>query len=251
MSPMSLSGKKIAVTGASSGIGRAVAQECARFGAEVVLFGRNAERLRETQEAMCSPQSHLAVVCDFTREKDLAPILDDVVADGKRLDGLVHCAGIPGVMPLKALSEERLHAVMEVNFYSFVTLVRFFSRPKYSNTRSSIIGISSSVILHPRKCELGYVASKAAMEAACKVMALELASRETRVNCVSPGSVRTEMIRRIQDEQESSDMLESIADRAIFGWQDAVDIADVCAFLLSDLSRSITGQILRADGGYL
>lgn len=250
MEPMSLAGKKIVITGASSGIGRATAIYCAGLGAKVVLLDRNQEGMEKTCCAM-SGEGHSTFLQDLSKDEGFEDLFDSMISDGQKLDGMVHCAGIPGVMPLKSLTQERLHTVMGINFYSFVELSRYFTKKKYSNDAGSIVGISSSVVLHPRMYELAYVASKAAMEAAAQVMALECGKRRIRVNCVSPGSVRTEMIERALAEQSDREALDAAANQAIFGWQQPEDIAKVCAFLLSDMSASITARVIRADGGFM
>lgn len=249
LNPMSLENKKILVTGASSGIGRATAIYCAELGAQVILLGRSQERLEETNGAMVG-SGHMILVQDLGKNENLTPLFDNMVSDGKKLDGFVHCAGISYVMPLKTLTRERLHHVMNTNFYPFIDLSRLFVKKKYSYDGASIIGISTALVSYPRKYELGYIASKAAMESAVQVMAMECGSRKIRVNCISPGNVRTEMVERIMEEQDNREMLEQTAQRAILGWQSPEDIAKVCAFLLSDASAAITARVIQADGGF-
>lgn len=251
INPMSLEGKKILVTGASSGIGRAVAIYCSRLGAQVILLGRNQERLEETRDAMCRKEEHGLVTQDLSKDADLTPLFDEMRPDGKKFDGLVHCAGISCIVPLQALSRNHLHMVMCTNFYSFIELSRFFAKKKYSNNGASIIGISSALTINPRKYELAYIASKAAMEAAVPVMAMECGDRKIRVNCIAPGNVLTSMIKTIMEEQGNRETLDAIASRSISGWQEPEDIAKVCAFLLSDASLAITAQVIRADGGFM
>ena len=249
LNPMSLENKKILVTGASSGIGRATAIYCAELGAQVVLLGRDQERLEETLRAM-NGGNHMVLMQDLGKDEDVTPLFNSMVADGIKLDGLVHCAGISYVMPLKSLTRERLHSVMNTNFYSFIELSRLFVKKKYSCDGASVVGISGALVSHPRKYELGYIASKAARESAVQVMAMECGDRRIRVNCVSPGNVRTEMVERIMEEQGNRELLEQTAQRAILGWQQPEDIAKICAFLLSDASTAITARVIQSDGGF-
>lgn len=246
---MFLNAKRILVTGASSGIGRATAICCAAYGARVILTGRNAERLDETRKALVG-DGHLPILAELTNDAEIARLFDEVCAEGAKLDGVVHCAGISCVMPLKALTRERLHKVMNVNFYSFTELIRLFIRKKCSNDGASIIGISSALTLYPRPYELGYTASKAAMEAAVPVIAAECAQRRIRVNCVAPGNVKTEMSEQNMRELDNAEAVEAMVDHSLFGWQKPEDIAELCAFLLSDKASTITGRVIRADGGY-
>ena len=173
-----------------------------------------------------------------------------MTVNGRKLDGLVHCAGIPGVMPLKSLTVNRLQEVMSVNFYSFIELSRIYLKKKNSNDGGSIVGISSVLAIRPREYELAYVASKAAIEATVPVIAMESVKRRIRVNCIAPGPVATEMVANAAKEYDNREFQEQGTKRTLLGWQQPEDIAKVCAFLLSDASCAFTAQVLRPDGGY-
>lgn len=247
--PMLLDGKKIMVTGASSGIGRATAIYCAELGAQVVLLGRSKKRLEVTLSNMPG-EKHITLSCDFSETIDGDALFDKIVADGIKLNGLVHCAGIPCVMPLRSLSYKRLNHVMNVNFYSFIELVRTFVKKKYSNDKASIVGISAALVSHPRIYEMGYIASKAALEAVVPVMAIECQKRNIRVNCIEFGNVYTEMMDHIIKENDNKEIVEQFASKSILGWQKPEDAAKICTFLLDDASACITASIIQADGGY-
>lgn len=249
MNPMDLTGKTVLVTGGSSGIGRAVAVCCSRLGAKVAVTGRSAERLEETRTRL-SGGGHLALVWDFSRKEDLEPFFKSILSEAGKLDGMIHCAGIPGVIPLRALSRKQLEPVMEVNFYSFVELVRQFGKKRYSRDGASVVALSAALIRRPRPYELAYIASKAALEAAVPVMSMELRNRKIRINCVSPGAVRTEMLERLAEDLDNRKFLESGGGQAV-NWQTPEEIADVCAFLISDAASAITGRNILADGGFL
>lgn len=249
MNPMDLTGKTILVTGASSGIGRAAAVLCAQLGAKVIASGRDQQRLDETKSRL-EGDDHIALAQDLSCQDGLEPFVKEIVSLAGKLDGLIHCAGIPGVMPLKALSRSRLENIMAVNFYAFVELVRQFGKRRYSRDGASIVGISAALIRRPRPYELAYIASKAALEAAVPVMAMELKERKIRVNCVSPGAVKTEMLERLAEEFDNRNMLEREAQSSILGWQSPEEIAKVCAFLMSDAASAVTARIVPADGGF-
>lgn len=249
MNPMDLTGKTILVTGASSGIGRAAAVLCAQLGAKVIASGRDQQRLDETKSRL-EGDGHIALAQDLSCQDGLEPFVKEIVSLAGKLDGLIHCAGIPGVMPLKALSRSRLENIMAVNFYAFVELVRQFGKRRYSRDGASIVGISAALIRRPRPYELAYIASKAALEAAVPVMAMELKERKIRVNCVSPGAVKTEMLERLAEEFDNRNMLEREAQSSILGWQSPEEIAKVCAFLMSDAASAVTARIVPADGGF-
>lgn len=243
-----LASKTVLVTGASSGIGRATAQCCARLGARVVVTGRDLARLEETRASL-EGEDHWALPQDLT--EPLEPFFQTILQKAGKLDGMVHCAGLPGVIPLKVLGRTKLEQIMAVNFYSFVELVRQFGKRRYSRDGASVVALSTVLIQKPRPYELAYISSKAALEAAVPVMAMELAKRSIRVNCVSPGAVRTEMIERLAEELDNRDFLESLSQSSILGWQTPEEIAGVCAFLLSDSASAITARCVRADGGFI
>lgn len=139
--PMELTGKTILVTGASSGIGRATAVVCSELGARLVITGRNRERLRETF-GMLSGKGHMQILQDLSCEEGLDVFFSHVTGQAGKLHGLIHCAGIAGVIPLKVLSRKALEHVMATNFYSFVELVRQFGKKKYSHDGASVVGVS-------------------------------------------------------------------------------------------------------------
>lgn len=247
---MKLTGKTVLVTGASSGIGRAAALRCAQLGASVAITGRDSTRLAETER-------QLAAACCASITQDLAcpegldSFFQTIVSRTGKLDGLIHCAGIPGVIPLRALTRSRLEEVMAVDFYSFVELVRQFGKKRYSRDGGSIIGISAVLARRPRPYELAYISAKAALEAAVAVMAMELKDRKIRVNCVSPGAVKTEMLERLSEELGNHDFLERTAQTSLSGWQSPEEIARICAFLICDASSSINAKNIQADGGWI
>lgn len=248
INPMDLTGKRILITGASSGIGRATAIYCAKLGARLVITGRDERRLEDTKHAL-EGQGHQMLLQELACREGLDMFFQSIAEETGALDGMVHCAGIPGVIPLKALSRQKLEQVMEVNFYSFVELVRQFGKKKYSRDGASIIGISTASVKRPKAYEIAYIASKAALEAAVPVMAMELKKRRIRVNSLCPGYVRTEMVEKVVAELGTKERMEDSAQTAILGWQTPEDIAKVCAFLLGDGAAAITACNLQADGG--
>jgi len=247
--PLDFAGRKILVTGASSGIGRATAIYLSKLGAQIILSGRNEERLNETMLQL-SGGNHQILSVDLSKEEELSPFFDQMVQDGIKLNGMVHCAGIPYVMPLQSLSKKRLSDVMETNFFPFIELVRQYVKKKYSSG-GSIVCISSILSVQPRAYETGYIASKAAMNAAVTSLAFELAKKGIRINGILAGNIMTEMVQETIKEYANEENFNKVIEQSLLGLGKPDDIASVCAFLLSDMARFITGRNMYADGGLL
>lgn len=246
--PMDLTGRRILVTGASSGIGRACAVELAALGAELVLVARNEARLAETMGTL-NGSGHQALPFDLANIEAIASLPDLTQARALKFSGLVHAAGVCPLVPLAATSPALMRSTMQINFMAFVELSRQFAKRLYFEDGGSLIAISavSSKIGWPSGS--AYCSSKAALDGFVRVLALELARKRIRANTVCPSYIKTTLLDRIGDEAEKTD-----ADRAAaqpLGMGDAKDVAHVVAFLMSDASRFITGTNLVVDGGYL
>lgn len=238
-------GKKILVTGASSGIGRCLAKLLAENGDSVVLVARNSEELEKTRGMMKNPERHICISADITDASCYAGLFDRAVSDGKKLGGLVHSAGISKVTPLRGMSPDKISEIFNINFNAFLILVSYYAKNKYSDG-GSIVGISSANAHYPQKCMSVYAASKAALEAAVRTMAIELNDKHIRINAVIPGAVNTEMTSVID-----KDALDAIYAKQLLGCGEPIQIAKVIRFLLEDDSSFITGRALYADGGLL
>jgi len=241
------SGRKILVTGAASGIGKATAQFLAERGASIVGLDLNLDGLAKLQEELMGKGLHFVGIETNLQSDNLENAFVRATEDGVKLTGLVHCAGISSMVPLKSLSMERLHFVMDINFYSFVELTRLYSKKKY-NDGGAIVGISSLAAQLPRAYELPYITSKAAMNAAIPCLAIELADKGIRVNGIMPGVVDTGMISAQQTEAQRQ-FIENMTKKTLLGAAQPTDIASVISFLLGNESRMITGRVIPVDGG--
>jgi NAD(P)-dependent dehydrogenase (short-subunit alcohol dehydrogenase family) len=242
--PFSLENKTILVTGASSGIGRAIAIECSRMGAIVVLTARNEERLNETLSQMHGT-GHIIIPADLSSAEDLNQLIDQSPV----LDGLVNCAGLVKTAIFPFINAEALANVMNVNFTAPTMLSAQLAKKKKFTKNSSIVFISS--ISGVCVCVGGnamYSASKGAVNGMAKNMALELAAKGIRVNCVNPGMVETPIMDEgiISPEQLEEDMKKYPLKR--YGKPEEVAYAVV--YLLSDASSWTTGSNLIIDGGF-
>jgi NAD(P)-dependent dehydrogenase (short-subunit alcohol dehydrogenase family) len=242
--PFSLQGKTICVTGASSGIGRAVATECSRMGATLIITGRNRTRLNETFEKL-DGTGHKQVSGDLQSGDDLKSIVEELPS----LDGLVHAAGIARPVPVAFLTEEIINDVMGINFNAPLIVTQQLLKQKKINRNASVVFISSiSGTLCSSVGGSIYSASKGAVNGLIKGMALDLAPKSIRVNSVTPGMVNTGIFSEgtITDEQLKEDMKRYPLRR--YGKPE--EIAWSVIYLLSDASLWVTGSNLLIDGGY-
>lgn len=240
--PFSLEGKNVLVTGASSGIGRGIAVACSKMGATVVINGRNKERLYETLSLM-EGENHLIAVGDLTDTSTLSAMVETFPI----FDGVVHCAGRGQRIPCKDLRIENVNQVMDVNFLAPVMLQAELLRQKKINKGASIVFVASIASWSPSFGNSVYSASKGAIISYANCLALELASRKIRVNCISPAMVWTDLILKdgIEEEQLKEDEQKYPLKR--YGQPD--DIANLAVYMLSDASTWMTGSNVKISGG--
>ena len=238
----SLENKTILVTGASAGIGREIAVLCAKMGAQVIINGRKRERLKETLELL-EGDGHMVVAGDLTLPEER----DALVEALPLLDGVVHCAGIGHRLLCKSIAESDVDLVMGINFKGPIMLQSSLLKNKRINKSASIVFITSMASQSPRYGNALYSASKGALISYANCLGLELASRQIRVNCISPAMVRTELILRdgISEEQ----LLEDEKKYPLKRYGQPEDVAALAIYLLSDASSWMTGSDLKITGG--
>lgn len=245
----SLKGKRIVVTGASSGIGRQCAISCSRMGAQVILISRNTNRLIETLELM-DGADHLIIPYDLTNTGELSSIASKILTEGGgKIDGIVHCVGISATLPLKLVTNEELWKLFSVNVFGAINLTRELFKPKYSNNGSSIIFIASIMGVVGERGKMLYSMTKGALISGVRSLACELAKREIRVNCISPGAILTPINENLP-HMADPELRAQLESKHPMGLGKTEDIANGCIYLLSNASRWITGQNLIIDGGY-
>ena len=245
----SLSGKNILITGASSGLGRQCAIECSRMGGRVILLGRNMQRLEETLSLLPGEEHR---ICAFDLlESDKIPIrVGELVREMGKLDGVVHSAGVSGIYPINAMTEERMINMLKTNVLSAIELTREAVKKKNFNSEGgSVIFISSVMGVVGEKGKTLYSMTKGALLSGARSLACELASRKIRVNCISPGAVLTPINSQLP-YMANEDARKELTDKHPLGLGDPKDVANGAVYLLSDASRWITGQNLVIDGGY-
>lgn len=237
----SLQGKTILVTGASSGIGRAIAIACAQAGASVVLNGRNVARLNETLSQL-SGDGHIVVPADLTDAAQRQALVERV----PELDGMVQCAGVGNRVPCKAIGEEDIKAVFAPNIEAPILLQAELLQERKIKKGASIVYIASIAARSAVAGNALYSASKAAIIAYANCLALELAPRNIRVNCISPAMVWTDLaLVGASREELEQDQLKYPLKR----YAQPTDIAPMAVYLLSDASSWVTGSNMELTGG--
>ena len=240
--PFSLIGKTILVTGASSGIGRGIAVACSKMGAQVIVIGRNDKRLEETLMMMATGE-HNKIVCDLTNGDEVTTMVNKLPL----LDGIVHCAGVSQRIPCKLLKKDDVDSLMRVNFSSPVILQSELMRQKKIRKDGSIVFIASAAADMPSVSNAVYSASKGALISYAKCLALEVASRKVRVNCISPAMVKTDMI--LRDGIDELQLEEDESKYPLKRYGTPEDIANLAIYMLSDASSWMTGNNVHITGG--
>lgn len=242
--PFSLDGKTILITGASSGIGQATAIECSKLGAKVIITGRNEERLAKTYSQLYG-DGHFMSSLNLNNDSDLS----NFILKLPDLDGLVNAAGIVKTLPFPFVNKNELSNIFEINFFVPVLLSQKLIKTKKLKKESSLVFISS--IEGTETSHIGnsmYSASKGAISAMARNMAVDLAAKKIRVNCVSPGMIETPLIDAgtFTKEQREADM--KLYPLKRYGKPE--EIAYAIIYLLSDASSWTTGSNLIIDGGF-
>ena len=246
---LDLNNKNIIITGASSGIGRQCAITFSKFGANIILIARNKEKLEQTFNKL-NKENHITFAQDLTEYDKLEEIVATAVKKIGRISGFVHSAGIEMILPLKGMQPSYYEKMFAINVIAGFEIAKIISKKKYLDEKgASFVFISSIMGILGQPGRIGYCSSKGALISGIKAMALELAKKNIRVNCVLPGVVKTEMsnemFKRLSEESKKE-----IIDMHPLGLGIPEDIANTSAFLLSNASRWMTGSNLIVDGGY-
>ncbi|NLT01067.1 MAG: SDR family oxidoreductase [Acholeplasmataceae bacterium] len=246
---MTLKNLVVLITGASSGIGKQCAIDVSNAGANVILFGRNRDRLDEVYKNL-SPGNHLAFQVDITDYDKIEPLIEEIVDKVGKISGFVSCAGVESTLPIQALKPNVYKELFSINVIAGFEIARIISKKKFFKTEgASFVFLSSIMSVLGAKGKIAYCSSKSALLAGVKAMALELAPKKIRVNCVSPAIVETEMTQKMFKELPEDSKSELLA-KHLLGFGKPSDISNLVKFLLSDQSRWITGTNLIIDGGY-
>ncbi|MBA4319512.1 MAG: short-chain dehydrogenase [Flavobacterium sp.] len=246
---INLSGKVILVTGASSGLGRAISIQISNQKGILILVGRNESRLKQTLTSL-NGKGHSMFIGDISNFSVIAQIVQTIFEKGYKIGGFVHSAGIEKTLPLKSSDPAVFKEVFDINVFAGFEFARLLSQKNIADPRgASFVFISSVKGKLGAPFNVAYCASKSALIAGSKAIAVELANKNIRSNCVLPGIVNTEMIREFFNSI-SAEAKEKIIKAHPLGLGRPEDIAALVSFLLSDEARWITGAEYIIDGGY-
>lgn len=241
-------GQTYLVTGASSGIGRATSILLAARGAKVALVGRNAEALEATRAQM-DGHGHTIWIKDFLDEDGGKSLPVDVSNEMGKLNGVVHCAGVHAVTPVRSVKPRQVNDLFAANITSALGVISGFRNKRVRAERSSVVLMSSVAGLVGEAGVSAYAASKGAIVSLTKSLALELASEGIRVNCLNPGIVETPMMSKLRSTIGEA-AYEELQRQHPLGLGHPNDVAEAASFMLSEKSRWMTGSAVVLDGGY-
>lgn len=246
---MKFENKTVLITGASRGIGKSIAEEFAKNGANVAFtYLSSVEKGQALEKELGQFGTKIkGYRSDASIFSDAEKLVNDVVADFGQVDVLINNAGITRDTLLLRMSEDQWDEVMRVNLKSAFNLTKAISKPMMKARSGSIINISSVVGVMGNAGQANYAASKAGMIGFTKSIAKELGSRNIRCNAIAPGFIETEMTGELNDEQ----LAEWTKSIPLKRPGQGSDIAKACMFLGSEDSAYITGQVLVVDGGLL
>lgn len=242
--PFSIEGKTIFVTGAASGMGKATAIACAKMGAIVVGADFNAEGLSETMSQL-EGNGHQSFIINLADETTWT----DLLTNAPVFDGIANCAGIANMNPFMFVNRAEFDKVFNINFFGPVLLTKSLIKAKKLHKGGSIVFVASqdgNLIVHAGNSV--YSASKSALVGMSRNMAIDLAPKKIRVNCILPGTTDTPLIRTENVTEESLAEVAKSFPLKRFGTPE--DMAYGIIYLLSDASSFVTGTELVIDGGY-
>lgn len=240
--PFSLEGKTILVTGASSGIGRGIAATCSMMGATVILTGRNQKKL-DASLALLEKGNHKMIAADLTNPESMGRMVNELPI----LNGVVHCAGIGQRVLCKMATESDVDSIMDINYKAPVLLQAELLKQKKINKGASVVFVASIATWSPSVGNAFYSASKGAIVSYANCLALELAPRKIRVNCISPAMVWTDLI--LQEGVEEEQLKEDEKKYPLKRYGQPEDIANLAVYMLSDASTWMTGSNVKISGG--
>lgn len=247
LSASCFTGRRILVTGASSGIGRATSILLSQCGAEITINGRNLERLEETHSVL-SGAGHTTSIAALSNADDTAEWIKNLAFSNGPYDGIFHAAGMASIKPVRLLKQSHLDEVLGSSLMAGFGIAKSAAQKGVMADGGSIVYMSSVAGARGQAGMSAYSAAKAAVDSLVRSLACELAPRKIRVNSIAAGAVETEMLTRLNclmGEEGAA----NCENRHLLGFGSSTDIAHAAAFLLSLASAWITGTTMVVDGG--
>ena len=243
------SGKNFVVVGASSGMGRRIALDLVKAGANVLAIARNMNRLAELQ-AECPDRIDVASLDVLKADKhDWENMLQLFAESHGKLHGGVYTAGITGMSPIQMLDEKLARDIMDTSFWGMIHMLQCATRKKYAEDGASFVVFSSTAAYWGIKGQFAYSGAKAAVKTAVRSLAKEISRKKQRINSISPGWLETSMTENFV--QDTAELPESAMQQYYLGLGKPEDVSGMALFLLSDAARWITGTDVVVDGGFL
>lgn len=247
--PMYLSERRVLITGASSGIGRACAVLASKLGATCVLVARRTVALEATCQMLDDPSRHEVLPCDIANLDAIEPLMKSAVQKGK-LYGLVHAAGICPAAPIAYQDRAETQTAMNVNYFAFLEMMRFVSKKSFFE-KGAVVAVSSVSASVGWPAGAVYSGTKGALSASVRSLALEFAPKGVRVNAVAPSNIQSPMYDALAGDLNSEEGKIKLLKKQPLGLGQPEDVANAVCFLLGDGASFITGTSLVVDGGYL
>ncbi len=247
-----MEGKRFLVTGAASGIGKETSILLSKLGASVLLVDCNSDGLEKLENEIGSKHSY-SLTLDLSQPSEIRKAITDAVENFGKLNGLAHIAGLPYIAPLKAVKEDKADQLYKVNQYACIELSKSFIHNRLQKKEeaigNSIVFVSSVYGVVGSAANVAYAMTKAAVIGITKALAIELAPKRIRVNCVAPGFIKSNMMSE-NSFRFDEDYMNKLNTLHPLGLGEPIDIANTIVFLLSEMSKWTTGAVFNIDGGF-